>query len=88
MVDGVGVPRNRRAHVGDKAHSSESVSDINCSQQCSEVCEQRPAAERGAPKGGGRVPAHSGEWAGLPSSSGLITRLEYPDENIYTPNAQ
>lgn len=83
----MGVPRSRKAHVGDKAHSSEAVSDINCSHQCSEVCEQCPATERGVPKGGGWVPAHTGEWAGLPSSSDLITRLEYPDKNIYTLNA-
>lgn len=80
---GVGVPRSRKAHVGDKAHSPESVSDINCSHRCSKVCKQCPAAERAIPKGCDWVPAFTGERAGLHSSSDVITRLEYPDENIY-----
>lgn len=83
---GVGVPSSRKAHVGDKAHSPESVSDKNCSHQCSEVCKQCPAAQSGVPKGCAWVPACTGEWAGLHFSSDVITRLEYPDKNIYTLN--
>lgn len=55
----------------------------HCSHQCSKVCKQCPAAERGIPKGCDWVPACTGEWARLHSSSDVITRLEYLDENIY-----
>lgn len=84
----VGVPRSRKPHVSDKAHSLESVSDTNCSHRCSEVCEQHPVAERGVSNGCGWVPARTCECTGLRSSSGVIIRLEHPDENIYTVNAQ